>query len=78
MDWALSHQLGIDPYVQIDFAGNPPIRTKVRHRRRQPLNVAFNQQFFLPVLLPSLGNSAKITIMDRDTLGSDDLVSESR
>jgi hypothetical protein len=74
MDWVLGHQMGIDAYVQIEFAGNPPVRTKVVHRRHQPLDVAFNQQFFLPVLLPSLGNSAKITILDRDTLDKDDLV----
>lgn len=59
----------IDAYVKIRFCG---YKAKTRPKRSQ--SPEWNEEFFLPVLVPSIGVSAVIEVRDRDDGPTDEYV----
>jgi hypothetical protein len=72
MDWVMgtNRGAGIDAYVIVKFAGNKPVKTKVK----KSLNPRFNEEFWIPVLLPMCGQRIEIEVWDHDSLSPHDLV----
>jgi hypothetical protein len=70
---------GIDAYLQVDFAGNPPARTPwvaCKGPPTQPLNVTWNlnNQLWIPVMIPTMTTGVRCSVNDYDFATSDELV----
>ena len=75
---------GIDAYVRVEFAGATQRRGKrgaktsnqtARTRAKDgTLNVTFNEQVVLPVVVPSMANEVHISVWDYDLASADDLL----
>ena len=71
----LGGSVKIDAQVEVNFAGNPPCRTKVvtsklkvagRSGEYYKLDPTFYEELWLPVMVPSMADHFTITVMDRD------------
>ena len=66
---------GIDAYVQVDFAGNPPCKSSVvTVKGTHFLNVTFLEDLWLPVSVPTMASKINISVWDKDRTSKDDLV----
>jgi hypothetical protein len=71
---------GIDAFVQCEFGGNPPLRTKVVHVSTSPaakgkdggggggggLAAEFMEQLWIPVQAPTMSDRVALSLWDRD------------
>ena len=66
-------QNGTDAYVQVQFAGGKPQKTKVRTLKgeRNAMNPIFNYEIWYPVSCPTATNTIKTSVWDHDVTGSD-------
>ena len=67
---------GIDAYLQAEFAGNKPQRTRwvTSKGRTGSLRVEWNQEFWLPVMVPTMTDRISISLWDYDRFKPDDRV----
>lgn len=81
MDDAALGKAGLDAYVRVTFAGNPPLKTKHvtgkatdKTKRRNGINVAWNEELWIPVVVPTMSNKVEVALFDWDRIGMDDRV----
>eukprot|EP00941_MAST-03F_sp_MAST-3F-sp1_P004856 g4856.t1 len=68
---------GIDPYVMVSFAGKTVIKTRVRSQRganSEELNPIWNEELWIPVLMPSMSNRITVSVVDQDLMSKDEIV----
>lgn len=64
---------GIDAFIQVNFGGNPNLRTKVVHVKAGGkdnegggLNAEFMEQLWIPINVPTMCNRVALSVWDRD------------
>ncbi|KAE9343857.1 hypothetical protein PR003_g8752 [Phytophthora rubi] len=74
MDYSMMMHGGIDGYVRAYFAGQDVLETKkVTVKGSENLTVAFNQEMWFPVLLPTMSDNIFLSVWDWD-MTADQLV----
>lgn len=74
MDYSMMMHGGIDGYVRAYFAGQDVLETKkVTVKGSENLTVAFNQELWFPVLLPTMSDNIFLSVWDWD-MTADQLV----
>ncbi|KAG2513554.1 hypothetical protein JM16_007521 [Phytophthora kernoviae] len=75
MDYSMMMQGGIDGYIRAYFAGQDVLETKkVTVKGSENLTVAFNQELWFPVLLPTMSDNIFLSVWDWDMTTADQLV----
>ncbi|GMF53162.1 unnamed protein product [Phytophthora fragariaefolia] len=75
MDYSMMMHGGIDGYVRAYFAGQDVLETKkVTVKGSENLTVAFNQELWFPVLLPTMSDNIFLSMWDWDMTTADQLV----
>ena len=72
----LTSKGGIDAFVEVQFCGNKK-RTKVRKKKgtdRKRLRPKFNEQIWLPCIVPTMSKNITLSVWDHDIVGSNDKV----
>ena len=70
-----SLQGGIDAMLGVTFAGNTPLKTKHPNKKGPaPIAVAWNEQLWLPVTVPTATSTITCLVEDWDRLGENDKV----
>jgi len=62
---------GIDPYVQLQFGNNEPVKSSYISGAREPV---WQQQLEVPVVWPTMVDMVTLSIWDHDMIGTDDAV----
>jgi len=62
---------GVDPYVQLQFGNQEPVKTSYISSSREPV---WQQQLEVPVVWPTMIDMVTVSIWDHDTAGTDDAV----
>jgi hypothetical protein len=62
---------GIDPYVQLQFGNQEPVKSSYIAGTREPV---WNQQLEVPVIWPTMIDMVTLSIWDHDMAGTDDAV----
>jgi hypothetical protein len=67
---------GIDAYLQVEFAGGKPLRTKVKSLKgeRAALNPEFYCELWYPITVPTATQQIKYSMWDRDLLSANELL----
>lgn len=71
---------GIDAFVQVDFAGNPPARSRwmsVKEKKEgDSLCVRWttDNELWVPVFVPTMTTAVRVAVWDYDTASANDLV----
>ena len=76
-DGVMASSRGIDAYITVAHGTNKPFKTKtisMSGSDRQHLNPSFNTEIWLPVTVPTSSQNIKVTVMDQETLGFDEVV----
>ena len=68
---------GIDPYVRVRFGGRTLAKTRVRTQKGNfDLDPIWNEELWIPIVVPTMTKRILIQIYDHDTLSFDDKVSQ--
>jgi hypothetical protein len=62
---------GIDPYVQLQFGNNEPVKSSYISGSREPV---WQQQLEVPVVWPTMVDMVTLSVWDHDMIGTDDAV----
>ena len=62
---------GIDPYVQLQFGNQTPVKSSYISGAREPV---WQQQLEVPVLWPTMIDVVTLSVWDHDSVGTDDSV----
>jgi hypothetical protein len=62
---------GIDPYVQLQFGNNEPVKSSYISGSREPV---WQQQLEVPVVWPTMVDMVTLSVWDHDMVGTDDAV----
>ena len=64
---------GTDAFVQVDFAGNPPCKTSVVTETGALVHPFFEEELWVPVMVPTMSSAVVISVWDEDTV-TDDII----
>ena len=62
---------GTDAFIQVDFGGNPPCKTSVVTEKGALVHPFFEEELWIPVMVPTMSSAVVISVWDEDTVTDD-------